>query len=161
MREREKHIHFLKKLAQYEQDGSLHNIEDKIHKAEKEEKCVRSAAFLVALIGLASALGIGYSTIVLEDVFRNSTNTFIKLFSILALGSLICLVGYLGYWNRRRTLTNQLYEDARSQLLSLSETRIMARPIQHMDITAPLSDTTTRTHSHMGDTSDHDLAQAA
>ena len=78
MSEREKHITFIRKLAQYEQDGSLHDLEDQISKAEKEEKCVRSAAFLVSLIGLISALGIAYSTVVLENVFKNSTTAFIR-----------------------------------------------------------------------------------
>ena len=164
MSEREKHILFVKKLAQNEQDRSLHEIQDQIHQAEREERLVRTAAILVALIGLISTLGIGYSVIVLEDVFRNSTQAFMKLFSALSLGCLICLVGYLGYWGKRRAITNRLYEEARAHLLFLNEARLQQRSGFNGDIPVSFLDTSTRTHSRSPVSFDHsnpDLAQAA
>lgn len=141
MSERESQIAFIKKLAHYEDDTGLFELQEKIAVAEKEEKTVRTTAGLVALIGLTSAWGLGYCAVFLEGFFQNPTHLIVKFLAALSLGSFLCLLGFGGYWLWQRTIVNRHYQDVRKLLLALTETRFHSIRRQFVPVTVSYGDT--------------------
>jgi len=119
MSEREKQARFLKELMRTEPCDELLAIQAQIHKVERDERCIRSALWLVLILGLLSGAGLGYCAVFLQDFFQNATPTLVKVFCALGLACGICLVGFLGFWFWTRGICNRLYEDCRNLIISL------------------------------------------
>lgn len=163
MSERESQIAFIKKLALYENDTTLFDLQEKIAQAEKEERTVRYTAGLVALIGLISAWGLGYCAVFIDGFFQSPGHFMVKFFAALSLGSLLSLFAFCGFWLWQRSLVNRLYQEVRKLLLSLNETRFHSIRRQFIPVTVSYMDTAesapASTTSLTQD--DSDLAQAA
>jgi hypothetical protein len=123
MSEREKHCVFLKTLIQYEREEAVWELQERINKAEKDERCVRSALRLVLVLAFISVSGLAYSAVFIEDFFQNSSHLPIKIFTALGLGSILCLGAYMGCWLWYRAIVNRVYEEGRQFLIGLTETR--------------------------------------
>jgi len=58
--------------------------------------------------------GLGYFRCICAGILRKTqTPAIVKVFSALVLASMICLVGFLGFWFWTRQICNRLYEDCR------------------------------------------------
>jgi|tagenome__1003787_1003787.scaffolds.fasta_scaffold20555244_2 hypothetical protein len=119
MSEREKQTRFLKELIRTECCDELESLKAQITKAERDERCIRSALWLMLVLALLSAAGLGYSAVFVREFFENATPAIVKVFSALVLASMICLVGFLGFWVWTRQICNRLYEDCRNLIISL------------------------------------------
>ena len=119
MSEREKQTRFLKELIRSEHCEELEGLQAQIIKAERDERCIRSALWLMLVLALLSAAGLGYSALFVREFFENATPAIVKVFSALVLASMICLVGFLGFWFWTRQICNRLYEDCRNLIISL------------------------------------------
>jgi|ERR1043166_1492945 hypothetical protein len=119
MSEREKQTRFLKELIRTEHCEELEALQSQITKAERDERCIRSAVWLMLVLALLSGAGLGYSAVFVREFFENATPVIVKIFSALVLASAICLVGFLGFWFWTREICNRLYEDCRNLIISL------------------------------------------
>ena len=123
MSERKKQSEFLMQLIQYEGEDSLYDLQEKIHEAEKQEKCVTTALRLVLVVGLIAISGLGYTVVFLQDFFYNPSNIFIRIFSAIGLGSAICLVAFAGCWFWYRSNVNHLYNQGRDLIVHVMASR--------------------------------------
>ncbi len=124
MTERQKATEFLKTLIRCEESAQGRYLEEKILKAEKEEKCVRCAIFMVGLVVLLSLSGLCYSAVFVPQISHYSSHFATKLFSALGLRSLICLLVFLGCWLWYRAMANRVFADCRRYLWAVFESRI-------------------------------------
>jgi hypothetical protein len=129
MSEHQKQTAFLKALILEEDTEEHRHLEERIHKAERDERCVNRAMRLVGVLGLLSIAGLGYLAVLLPGFFDNSSHFLIKTFCALALGSSICFVVFLGLWLWQRALVNRALEDGRRCILSEHQQR--GQQIEH------------------------------
>ena len=113
MNDRQKDTAFLKRLIHYEDSDESRQLEDRITKAEKEERVVRGALARVALLACLSLAGVCYAMILLPDFPQNRSQFILKLFLVLGLASFISLLTFAGLWVRCRTVLDGLYGQCR------------------------------------------------
>jgi hypothetical protein len=113
MSERQKQTAFLKALIGYEDSDQRRALQERIVKAEKDERCIRRALFLVGIFGFFCLCGLGYSSVLVPEFFRNPSHGLTKLFCALGLGSLICFVCFLGFWFCHRHFLYSLHDECR------------------------------------------------
>lgn len=118
MSERQKQISFLKVLIRCEDSDKCRDLQERIKRAEQDEKCIRRMLLLVITVELLSLAGLGYSAVFHPNFFAATTPFLVRLFSALGLGSLVCLVAFLGYWIWHRSMLNDLNEECRRAVLA-------------------------------------------
>ena len=135
MNERKKETEFLKSLILCDESGQGCRLQERIKKAEKDEKCIACALCLVGLLMLFSVSGLAYCAVFVPQFAQYSSHIATKLFSTLGLGSVICFVTFLGYRSWYRAMSNRVYEDCRRFLRTVLESRIKqtlpAAPLPH------------------------------
>jgi hypothetical protein len=121
MSERDKQNKFLKDLIGADDSEHCRELRAKITKAERDERCVRSALFLVTVIALLSAAGLAYSAVLVPEFFQNTKPLVVKVFSVLVLTCVIALLGFMGFWWWHRGVCNRLYHECRNWVRSLHQ----------------------------------------
>jgi len=123
MSEREKQHQFLKELICAENSNQCRELQARILKAERDERCIRSALFLIIVMALLSGAGLGYSAVLVPEFFENSTPLVVKIFSILVLACVISLLGFGAFWLWYRGACNRIYNECRNWIMSLRKNR--------------------------------------
>jgi hypothetical protein len=116
MCEREKQAAFFKELIQSLESERSRELQEKLDKVEREEGCIRSAMSLTIVLGLFSALGLGYLTVFVSDF--SSTPLTLKFFGTLLVASGICLAGLIGFWCSCRAACNEVFDECRRLISS-------------------------------------------
>src|SRR4051794_18264957 len=119
MSEREKQTRFLKELIGSEDPDGCQDLKARILKAERDEKCIRSALWLVIMLASLSLAGLGYAAVFVPQFFSHTTPVVVKFFTALVLASGICLIGFGGFWMWYRGVCNRLYEECRNVIMTL------------------------------------------
>ena len=135
MSERQKQREFLKGLLGFAGSPVRRDLHDRMLKAEHDEKCVRSALILVGLVALFSVSGLGYSAVLLPEFFDSSTPLLVKLFCALGLGSVLCMIVFLGCWIWYRSIANRLHDECRHIVMESLGTRITTERAAHLSRT--------------------------
>src|SRR4030095_16059675 len=128
MTERQKQTHFFRELMRTLDCEKCRELQIRITKSEREDRCIRSAlgwAFLLALFSLA---GLGYSAVLLPEFFNNSRPMSVHIFSVLLTGSLISAVGFSCFWCWHRRLCNGLHQECRNLIVALQKAKLPAVP---------------------------------
>ena len=121
MSERRKQSDFLKSLLRYMSEEQQRALDQRFAKAEREEKCVRRALFLVTLVALFALCGAGYSAVFLPGFIREPWNPVTRQFCALGLCAGICIVAFLAFRAWQRSVTSSLHEECRRQVRALME----------------------------------------
>ena len=142
MTERDKQTEFLKQLLVLAEARAERGLHARIEQAQHDEKCVRYAFLLVALIGGCALCGLGYSAVLHPEFFENSMPTLVKLFCAVGLGSVICMIVFLGCWLWYRAISNRVYDETRALVMQLLQTRLKGQPlpvlVQTLDFSHPV-----------------------
>ena len=129
MTERQKETKFIKNLILCEDSDQGRRLQERIKNAEKDEKCIRCAVYLVLVLTLLSVTGLGYSVVLVPSIARFSTHLATRVCCAVGLGSLICLAIFLGYWFWYRAMSNRVYEECRRFLRAALEGRLKQSPV--------------------------------
>jgi hypothetical protein len=128
MTEHQKQTAFLRQCILYDDTGERQRLEESITQAQRDERCVRRAVRLTVLLTALSMVGLCYSAIFLTDhpqVVSLLLTPFIsKVFCTLGLGSLICLVSFVGLGVAYRKELDQRREECRRLAAKLLESRL-------------------------------------
>src|SRR5882762_1486438 len=116
MCEREKQAEFFKELMQSLDSERSRQLQERLDKVEREEACIRSAMSLTVVLGLFSALGLGYLAVFVPDF--SSSPLSVKLFSTLLVTSGLCLLGFIGFWCSCRATCNEVFDECRRLISS-------------------------------------------
>ena len=68
MSERQKETKFLKTLILSDDSDQARELQARIQRAEKDEKCIRGAVYMVAVVALLSLSGLGYSAVLVPEL---------------------------------------------------------------------------------------------
>jgi hypothetical protein len=97
----QQHNDVLAECIRHDASGELHRAEQEIHHAERDERCVRRAMFLMGLLAGLAAAGLGYSVIMLYEVAPYYTRILNHVFVVIGLASLISLLVFAAVWVHR------------------------------------------------------------
>src|SRR5262245_3589043 len=124
MSERQKETKFLKTLILCDDSEQGRTLQERLKRAEQDERCIRYALSLVGVIGLLCLSGLGYSAVFVPQLNQYSSHIATRIFCVIGLGSVICLLIFLGYWFWYRAVSNRIFEECRRFLRPLMESRI-------------------------------------
>jgi hypothetical protein len=99
MSEHQKDTAFLTQVISYDDTDERRILAEHIARLQRDERCVRSAVWLMLLVTALALAGIGYGAVFRlhpMNLEQFMTQSGIKMLSALALGSLICVVTFLG-----------------------------------------------------------------
>lgn len=122
--EHHKEHSFLKLLIAHDASEESRQLQDGLAQAERDERCIRRAMFLMAVIFVLSLAGLGYCAILLPDVFSNPKHLIMRTLSYLGLGSLISEGVFLGYLLWHRLAVGRLHGQCRSLVLALARSQL-------------------------------------
>ena len=126
--EHQRETAFLRQCILYDDTGECHKLEESITQAQRDERCLRRAMGLMVLLTALSMAGLCYSAIFLTDHSQDLSlflTPFIsKVFCALGLGSLICLVSFVGLGVAYRKELDRRREECRRLAAKLLESRL-------------------------------------
>lgn len=142
MTERDRQTEFLTRLLVLADSKAETDLRSRLQQAHHDEKCIRFALTLVALIGGFALAGLGYCAVLHPEFFDSSAPTLVKVFCAVGLGSLLCVLVFLGCWLWYRQASNRLYEEGRQRVLDAIQTRLKSHPapifVQTLDFSLPV-----------------------
>jgi len=128
MSEHQKQTAFLRQCLLYDDTGERRELEESITQRQRNERCVRRAVCLMALLVALAMAGLCYSAVVPADDPHNLSQLVTqfdsKVFCALGLGSLICLVVFTGLGMVHRNKLDQRREECRRLAAKLVESRL-------------------------------------
>src|SRR6185369_14270431 len=91
---------FLKHCIRYDDTEERHRLEERITQIQRDERIVRRAVWLMALLAALAMAGLGYAAVFIADYPLNlsqwTARLLVKLLCALGGGSVICLFVFLG-----------------------------------------------------------------
>jgi hypothetical protein len=128
MSEHQKQTAFLRECLLYDDTPDRHKLEQRITQIQHDERCVRRAVWLMALFAALAVAGLCYCVIFLLDhplsMSQLLTHFTAKVFCALALGSLICMLSFMGLGAIYRKELDQRREECRRLATKLMEARL-------------------------------------
>src|SRR2546430_10101237 len=100
MTQQNREIECLTQCLLYDDTAERHQLEEDLTKLKRDERCVRRAVWLMALLSALAMAGVCYTAVFLTDYPHNvaqfMTQFVIKVFCALGLASLICMLAFVG-----------------------------------------------------------------
>jgi hypothetical protein len=128
MTEHQRETAFLRQCILYDDTDEHLKLEESITQLQRNERCVQRAVWLMALLVALAMAGLGYSAVCLadypQDMTQLMTQFISKVFCALGLGSLICLLAFLGLGVVHRNQLDQRREECRRLATRLMEARL-------------------------------------
>jgi formate hydrogenlyase subunit 3/multisubunit Na+/H+ antiporter MnhD subunit len=139
MSEHQRETAFLRQCILYDDSGEGHKLQESITQLQRNERCVRRAVWLMALLAALAMAGLCYAAVFMAD---NPLNTvqftaqwITKVLCALGIGSLICLLAFTALGSVYRKDLDQRREECRRLARSLMESRL-GKP-RALEATAP------------------------
>jgi hypothetical protein len=115
---------FLRQCILYEEGAERQRLEEGISQIQRDARCVRRAAWLMAMLTALVVAGLGYA-MVLVDHFPYGVPHFISTFALgVGVGSLISLLAFLGLGRVYRMRLDQRREECRRLVAKILESRL-------------------------------------
>jgi hypothetical protein len=110
---------FLAQCIRHDASGELHQGEERVTHAERQERCVRRAMWLMALMTALAGLGLGYSVILLYELPPYQTRIINHIFVVVGVASLMSLLAFAGFWTLYRQRVATRREEVRCLIMKL------------------------------------------
>jgi hypothetical protein len=126
--EHEKETAFLRRCIRYETSTAGRKLDERICQVQRDERCLRRASWLMALLAGLAMAGLGYGAVLLDD-FPGRISVFtslsvIKIFCAVGIGALICLLAFTGAGLFHRRELSQRREECRRLVTKLLESHL-------------------------------------
>lgn len=130
MSERQRQIEFLKSLIGFGDGQIFRELEEKLHRAQQNEDSVRRKIGALVVLAFISLAGLSYTAMFVPETFEFTIPAMAKFFSVLGLGSLICLVFFVAHWLWYRFMLNGIQAECRNLVHRLFATRIQPQEVE-------------------------------
>lgn len=138
MSEHQKQTEFFKAMVQGDDTVEHRQLKDNILTAEKNERCVRRAIIKIAMLMALSFIGALYTLVMMPEVIFEANHSLRKVFQILALGSIMSLATYIGFWLYYRALLFQVHSDCRRFIMSKATEPVRREEVPSSVVTSGL-----------------------
>ncbi len=126
--EHQKETAFLRHCIRYDESPGRRALDDRITQIQRNERSVRRAMWLMALLAALAVAGLGYALIFLDDYPQRTsqfvTRFVVQVFGALGLASMICVVAFVGLRMIYRTKLDRRREECRQLVTRLLESRL-------------------------------------
>ena len=123
IKEHERQLVFLQTLILLAEPAEGQRLIERLQKAEREERSIRRAIYLMVLIAALSFSILGYAAVLLPE-FLTRASSMALVFSGGCVGSLISLAVFLFFWFWYRQTSHPLHEECRRFVVRGMETRL-------------------------------------
>src|SRR5260370_8766191 len=113
MSDHQRETAFLRQCIHYDDTAERHNLDERLTQAQRDERCVRCAVWLMALLTALAMAGLCYAAVFLADFPQNKSYLTIKVLGPLGLAPLISLLAFVGFWAVHRRELGHRPEDCR------------------------------------------------
>lgn len=128
MSEHQKQTEFLRLCLLYDDTAERRKLEDTIVRVQRDERSVRRAVWLMALLAALAMAGLCYAVVFLADHPLNpsqlAARLVVRIFCALGGGSLFCLLAFMGLGVVYRRDLDQRREECRQLAIRLIESRL-------------------------------------
>jgi hypothetical protein len=126
--EHEKETAFLRRCIRYDLSAAGRQLDERISQVQRDERCLRRASWLMAMVAMVATAGLGYGALLLDD-FPSRISIFtslfvIKIFCAVGIGSLICLLAFTGVGFLHRRELSQRRDECRGLVTNLLESHL-------------------------------------
>jgi hypothetical protein len=97
-------------------------MQQRLARAERDERCLRTALWLVTVLAMLCGAGLGYEMVFVQDFFQNPTHLATRVFGCVGFAAVICWFGFGAWWLYHRAVANRLHEECRRLLISTTGT---------------------------------------
>lgn len=125
--EHQRETDFLRQIIRYDESTEHDKLEERITSIQRDERCIRRAVGLMALLTALGVAGLCYAGVFLEDLPEKGWPLLINMACALGLASLISFVAFAGYWLAYRRELNRRREECRQVIMNLLECRLGKR----------------------------------
>jgi hypothetical protein len=126
MSEHQRHTAFLKRLVSFGDTQDCMELVERIQNAERDERSVRRKMSGLLLLVLLAGIGMGYMKLFVPDHLIYTWHVLVRVFSVLALGSVIGLFFFGACWCWCRKVLNGLRDEARRLVQPILEAKLGA-----------------------------------
>lgn len=127
MSEYEKDSAFLRQCLRYVDSAECHELEEDMTRVQRDERCVRRAIWLMAVLTALAVAGLGYAGFLVDspqNLAEFIRPFIVKIFCALGVGSLICLLAFMALGAVYRKELDQRREECRRLAIKLFESRL-------------------------------------
>ena len=124
MNEHQRQTAFLRHLIALDNTDERRKLDEGIAQVQRDGRCVKRAAALMALLTALGVVGLGYGVVLQENFPYGKSQLVINIIATLGLASLISLMGFVGLLVPYRKELNALREQCRRLSAELLESRL-------------------------------------
>jgi hypothetical protein len=124
MRDHHKQTEFLKHCLRYDESAGRRELAQEITRIQREERCVRRAAWLMAVLAALALAGLVYPAILLENFPYSAPQFLVNFVCALGAASLISLLAFLVLGMVYRRKLDKRREESRQIVARLLESRL-------------------------------------
>lgn len=124
MSEHQRETAFLRQCILYDDSAARHGLEERITRVQRDERCLRRAMWLMGLLAALAVAGLGYGVVFVENVLYNTSQLIITIICAVGVGSLFCLLVFVGLGIAYRNNLDQRREECRQLVTRLLESRL-------------------------------------
>jgi hypothetical protein len=124
MRDYHKQTEFLKHCLGYDESARCRELKQQITQIQRDERCVRRAVWLMAILTALAVTGLAYPAILLANFPYSAPQSILNFICVLGVASLVSLVAFviLGMVYRKRL--DRRREECRLLVARLLESRL-------------------------------------
>jgi hypothetical protein len=124
MSDHHKQTEFLKRCLGYEESARCRELKQQITQIQRDERCVRSAVWLMAILTALAVTGLGYPAILLANFPYSAPQTIVNLVCAVGVASLVSLVAFVILGMVYRKMLDKRREECRLLVTKLLESRL-------------------------------------
>ena len=131
MNEHQRETAFLRQIITFDDTDERHKLERRIEEVQREERCIKRLAWLMALLGGLGLAGLAYGTLFEESFSYANSRLYFKSVCTLGLASLISLAMLACFLIACRQKLNAIREECRRLVKRVLESRL-GNPQPHL-----------------------------
>ena len=124
MSDHHKQTEFLKHCLGYDESARCLELKRDLSRIQRDERCVRRAVWLMAILAALAVAGLGYPAILLANFPYSAPQTIVNLLCALGVASLISLVAFVVLSMVYRGRLDRRREECRLLVTRLLESRL-------------------------------------
>ena len=124
MSDHQRHTEFLRHCIRYDESARRQELMEEIARIQRDERCVRRAVRLMAILAALAVFGLGYGVILVSNFPSNIPQFILNTFSVLAVSWLVSILAFAGLGMIYRRELDRRREECRQIVTRLLESRL-------------------------------------
>ena len=124
MNEHQRETAFLRNIIAFDESSERSKLEERIGEVQRDERCVKRIAWVMAFLGGLGLAGLAYATLFAENFPYGKSQLAFNILCTVGLAALISLAGLACFLIACRQELNTLREECRRLIMKMLESRL-------------------------------------